>query len=38
MAWEVGKQKLEREYKDINQQLLEKEGYLDDLEAKILLY
>jgi len=38
MAWETGKQKLKREFKDINQLLLEKEGYLDDNEAKILLY
>jgi len=38
MAWETGKQKLKREFKDINQLLLEKEGYLDDSEAKILLY
>jgi hypothetical protein len=38
MAWETGKQKLERPYKGINQQIIEKEGYLDELEAKILLY
>jgi hypothetical protein len=38
MAWETGKQKLKREFKNINQLLLEKEGYLDDGEAKILLY
>ena len=38
MAWETGKQKLKREFKDINQLLLKKEGYLDDLEAKLLLY
>ena len=38
MAWETGKQKLKREFKDINQLLLEKEGYLDDNEAKLLLY
>tara|TARA_Y100001972_G_scaffold57401_1_gene70544 strand:+ start:1435 stop:3300 length:1866 start_codon:yes stop_codon:yes gene_type:complete len=38
MAWETGVQKLRREYKDINQQLVEKEGFLDENEAKILLY
>jgi hypothetical protein len=38
MAWETGVQKLKREYKDINQQLAEKEGFLDENEAKILLY
>ena len=38
MAWEVGKQKLKREFKDINQLLEEKEGYLEENEAKLLLY
>ena len=38
MAWQEGKQKLNREFKDINQEILEKEGYLEDTEAKILLY
>ena len=38
MAWETGKQKLHREYKDINKLILEKEGYLEETEAKILLY
>jgi len=38
MSWETGTQKLRREFKGINQELLEKEGYLEDTEAKILLY
>ena len=38
MSWETGKQKLHREFKNINQELLEKEGYLEESEAKILLY
>jgi hypothetical protein len=38
MAWIKGKQQLRREFADINQQLAEKEGYLDEGEAKILLY
>ena len=38
MAWKVGKQKLKREFKDINQLLEEKEGYLEENEAKLLLY
>jgi hypothetical protein len=38
MAWQEGKQKLNREFKGINQEILEKEGYLEDTEAKILLY
>ena len=38
MAWETGQQKLNREFKDINQLILDKEGYLEESEAKILLY
>ena len=38
MAWEAGKQKLNREFKNINTEVLEKEGYLEETEAKILLY
>ena len=38
MAWIEGKQKLKREYKDINQLMETKEGYLDETEAKLLLY
>tara|TARA_R110000744_G_scaffold13175_1_gene38596 strand:+ start:834 stop:2699 length:1866 start_codon:yes stop_codon:yes gene_type:complete len=38
MAWQEGKQKLIREFKDINQLILDKEGYLEETEAKILLY
>ena len=38
MAWQEGKQKLSREFKDINQLILDKEGYLEETEAKILLY
>jgi hypothetical protein len=38
MAWQEGKQKLNREHKDINQLILGKEGYLEETEAKVLLY
>ena len=38
MAWEEGKQKLNQEFKGINQLILSKEGYLEETEAKILLY
>ena len=38
MAWETGTQKLHREFKDINQLILDKEGYLEETEAKLLLY
>ena len=38
MAWEVGKQKKRKLDNNINQELLAKEGYLDEKEAKLLLY
>jgi len=38
MAWQEGKQKLNREHRDINQLILGKEGYLEETEAKVLLY
>jgi len=38
MAWELGNQKSRNKDKDINQHILSKQGYLDEREAKILLY
>ena len=38
MAWEIGNQKSRNRDKDINKLILEKEGFLDEREAKILLY
>jgi hypothetical protein len=38
MAWELGTQKSRNWDKDINQYILSKEGFLDEREAKILLY
>lgn len=38
MSWEVGNQKSRNKDKDINQYILTKEGFLDEREAKILLY
>lgn len=38
MAWIEGNQKRRKHYSNINQEILEKEGYLEDREAKILLY
>ena len=38
MAWEKGHQILHKKFKNVNQEILEKEGYLEEDEAKILLY
>lgn len=38
MAWQEGNQKLNRKFKNINEEVLQEEGYMDDEEAKILLY
>ena len=38
MAWIEGNQKRRKHYSNINQEILEKEGYLEDREAKVLLY
>jgi hypothetical protein len=38
MAWEIGNQKSRNRDKDINKIILDKEGFLDEREAKILLY
>jgi hypothetical protein len=38
MSWLIGSQKSRNKNKDINKQILEKEGFLDEREAKILLY
>lgn len=36
--WEKGNQQLRQTFQNINQEILEKEGYLEESEAKILLY
>jgi hypothetical protein len=38
MAWEQGKQISRKDSDDFNEELLKMEGYLEDQEAKILLY
>jgi hypothetical protein len=38
MAWEIGDQKPRKSDHNINQEIMETEGYLDEREAKILLY
>lgn len=38
MSWEIGNQKSRNRDKDINKIIMEKEGFLDEREAKILLY
>jgi len=38
MSWEVGNQIARPSFKDINDEILSKKGYLEEQEAKILLY
>lgn len=38
MSWEVGNQIPRKSFKDINQEILGTKGYIDEKEAKILLY
>ena len=38
MSWEVGNQKSRNKYRDVNQEILSREGFLDERDAKVLLY
>ena len=38
MTWEIGDQKRAKRKIEINQEILEKEGFLEEREAKLLLY
>ena len=38
MSWEVGNQIARESYSNINQEILSKKGYLEEKEAKLLLY
>jgi hypothetical protein len=38
MAWIEGNQKRRKHFDKINEEILSKEGYLEEKEAKILLY
>ena len=38
MSWEQGIQKRRKTFPNINQEILAKEGYLEEYEAKILFY
>lgn len=38
MSWEVGSQKLQKKFHNVNEEILAQEGYIDEKKAKILLY
>jgi hypothetical protein len=38
MSWETGNQKLNKKFKNINQEILDTKGFIDEKKAKILLY
>ena len=38
MSWETGNQKLHKKFKNINQEILDTSGFIDEKKAKILLY
>jgi len=38
MSWEEGNQKLRKKFKNVNEEILSTEGYIDEKKAKILLY
>lgn len=38
MAWEQGHQILHKKFENINQEILETEGFLEEEKAKVLLY
>ena len=38
MSWEVGYQTLHKKFKNVNQEVLETKGFLDEKKAKLLLY
>ena len=38
MSWEIGNQESRSPNKDFNEKLFEMKGYLEEREAKILLY
>ena len=38
MSWTQGNQKLYKKFQNINQEILSKEGYIEEGEAKLLLY
>lgn len=38
MSWETGNQKLNKKFKNINQEILDTNGFIDERKAKILLY
>jgi len=38
MAWIDGNQELYKKFKKVNQEVLSKEGYIEEGEAKLLLY
>lgn len=38
MSWETGSQTLHKKFKNVNQEVLDQKGFLDEKKAKILLY
>ena len=38
MAWIEGNQNLYRKFREVNEEILSKEGYIEEGEAKLLLY
>lgn len=38
MSWEVGSQKLQKKFYNVNEEILAQEGHIDEKKAKILLY
>lgn len=38
MSWETGNQKLHKKFKNINQEILDTKGFIDERKAKVLLY
>ncbi len=38
MSWDAGGQKLKKKFKNVNEEILAEEGFIDEKKAKILLY
>jgi hypothetical protein len=38
MSWDVGCQKIHKKFKNVNEEVLKEEGFIDERKAKVLLY
>jgi len=38
MSWEIGEQKLQKKFKNVNEEILSHKGFIDEKKSKILLY